>query len=305
MMTAQTRSFGAYTSLQQLASYQLLARSLTMSRNNRALANLAGPFKSLIRGRGMEFEDVRLYQAGDDVRTIDWRVTARTGDTYTKQFREEREKPVFIVVDQRQSLFFGSQQAMKSVLACDLAAYIAWASLFKGDKVGGIVFNNQQQKITPALSQRKNVLRFLQNCVELNQQLSKQSSENSLTFITILQELKRQARPGSQLFLISDFYDLEQDSNPYLYELARHCDINVLAVFDPIEQQLPQKGLYPAFNGLQKVLLSGQQPHWQQSFEARQQQLKQQFGQFGISVIPVSTADQPLNVLQTYFGAKR
>jgi len=112
-MEAQ-RSLGAYTDLNQLISYQASARHLSMHRNKRAIQHLAGPYQSLIRGRGMEFDSVRLYQPGDDVRMIDWRVSARVGKTHTKQFREERERPVMLVVDQRQALFFGSQKATKS-----------------------------------------------------------------------------------------------------------------------------------------------------------------------------------------------
>lgn len=305
-MSDLQRSLGAYASLAHLASYQSLARSLSLKRNQRAIAHLSGQYKSAARGRGMEFEDVRLYQPGDDIRSIDWRVTARTGETHTKQFREEREQPVLIVVDQRHSLFFGSQQAMKSVLACDLAAYIAWASLAKGDKVGGLVFNENEHFSTKPSSQRKTVLRFLQSCVDANQQLGQAALSKEVNWTQLLQELKRQARPGTQLYLISDFYGLNSQHSADLYQLAKRCELTAFMVFDPLEQALPKRGQLPVFSSQGRWLIHAkkQQQAWQHSFEARQNELKQAFTEIGASFLPISTAEQPLDFLQRYLGAR-
>lgn len=305
-MSDLQRSLGAYASLEQLASYQNLARSLSLKRNQRAIAHLSGQYKSPSRGRGMEFEDVRLYQPGDDIRSIDWRVTARTGDTHTKQFREEREQPVLIALDQRQSLFFGSQQTMKSVLACDLAAYIAWASLARGDKVGGVVFNENEHLNTKPSSQRKTVLRFLQSCVDANQKLGQTSHSSQMNWSQLLQELKQQARPGTQLYLISDFYGLNSQHSADLYQLTQRCQLTAFMVFDPLEQALPQQGQLPVFSSQGRRLIHAkkQQQAWQHSFETRQNELKQVFTEVGASFLPISTAQQPLDFLQRYLGAR-
>ena len=113
---------GAYLELNELIALRFPAKQLKLGRKKRALSNLAGPNKTNFRGRGIDFEEVRRYQPGDDIRTIDWRVTARTGSAHTKLFREERERPVLVVVDQRSSMFFGSSHCFKSVLAGQLAA---------------------------------------------------------------------------------------------------------------------------------------------------------------------------------------
>ncbi len=305
--SVEQRSFGAYTNLEQLISYQASARHLSMHRNKRAIKHLAGPYQSLIRGRGMEFDSVRLYQAGDDVRMIDWRVSARVGKTHIKQFREERERPVLLVVDQRQSLFFGSQKATKSVVVADLAAYIAWASLHKGDKVGGLVFNDQEQQEIRLRAQRKNVLHLLQTISDYNQQLNYQACEKKNSWKTVLQDVQRLSKPGSQVFLLSDFHDMTADTNDALFRLSRHCDVSAIQVYDPLEQQLPKKGVYAVFSTQNEKLLQSQkhQQQWQQYFAQQQAALKQQFGQFGIPLIPASTQDNPWDVLQAYFGAKR
>src|SRR5210317_1518756 len=113
---------GAYTQLDDLIAQRFPAQQLTLKRRNRALSALAGPNKTNFRGRGIDFEEVRNYQPGDDIRTIDWRVTARTGNAHTKLFREERERPVMVVTDQRSGMFFGSSHCCKSVLAAQLAS---------------------------------------------------------------------------------------------------------------------------------------------------------------------------------------
>lgn len=308
-MALQQRSLGAYTSLEQLMSYQLAAKHLSMLRNTRAIKHLAGPYKSTVRGRGMEFEDVRLYQAGDDVRTIDWRVSARVGITHTKQFREEREKPVMLIVDQRQSMFFGSKIALKSVLAADIAAYIAWASLAQGDKIGALIFNDAKQSEIRPRAHRKNVLQLLQALSDYNQQLSYAAISRSQSLYTLLQEAQRICRPGTRIFLLSDFHDVDEQSNALLYKLSSHCEINAIQIYDPLEQQLPVKGRFAAFTGQQSVVLDSAnkqtQTQWQQHFDQHQADLKKRFGQFSIPLIPISTQDSPLDALQNYFGAQR
>ncbi|HEY6130551.1 MAG TPA: DUF58 domain-containing protein, partial [Halioglobus sp.] len=141
---------GAYVQLNELIALRFPAQQIKLGRRKRALNSLAGPIKSNFRGRGIDFEEVRSYQPGDDIRTIDWRVTARTGSAHTKLFREERERPVMVVIDQRGSMFFGSTHCFKSVLAAQLASLLAWSALHGGDRVGGLVFNDEgHQEIRP------------------------------------------------------------------------------------------------------------------------------------------------------------
>src|SRR6056300_461999 len=149
---------GAYATLEDLIALRFPAQQLRLARRKKALSALTGPNKSNFRGRGIDFEEVRSYQPGDDIRTIDWRVTARTGSAHTKLFREERERPVLVVVDQRSSMFFGSSHCFKSVLAAQLASLIAWSALDAGDRVGGLVFNGEEHREIRPRRSRKNVL---------------------------------------------------------------------------------------------------------------------------------------------------
>ena len=162
----------------------------------RIKANQSGGYASRFKGRGMEFDEVRQYQAGDDVRTIDWRVTARTNKTHSKVFHEERERPVFISVDMRAAMQFATQGVFKSVQAANIAALIAWAAQSNGDKVGGQVFAQHGcQELKPAAG-RASVLHFLNALVQPTLVEAKEISLDD-----VLQRLSQHARPGSLVYI--------------------------------------------------------------------------------------------------------
>ena len=141
-MQKNSPSAGIYTSIEELASMRYNTTGLNPLAHKKALASMAGGHISSFRGRGIDFSEVRIYQPGDDIRNIDWRVTARTNKPHTKLYREERERPVYIVVDQCQSMFFGSKKTFKSVTAARAAANLAWGTIDNGDRVGGLVFSD-------------------------------------------------------------------------------------------------------------------------------------------------------------------
>lgn len=307
-MQYQRRSLGAYTSLALLTAFRPAAGKLALRSPGHARRQLSGPFQSKKHGRGMEFEDVRQYQPGDDVRNIDWRVTARTGQAHTKQYREEREKPVLVIVDQRSSMFFGSRKAMKSVLAADLAAYIAWASQAAGDRVGGLVFNDHSHHDIRPGRQRKNVLRLLQCISDYNQALARQAVETSLSWRRMLDEIRRISRPGTRIFLVSDFHDLNDSCDALLHELARHCEIIAIDVHDQLEQALPANGLYQAYNGRTTLRFASDKNNrqrYQQDFQQRKQDLKNRLNRFAIPLLDADTSQEPLELLQVLFGGRR
>ncbi len=306
MTTDVHRSLGAYASFEQLASYHLYAKQLPLKRNHQALAQLSGPYKTRIRGRGLEFEDIRIYQPRDDIRTIDWRVSARTGEAYTKQFREEKERPVIIVVDQRETMFFGSTKATKSVLAADLAAMIAWAAFHKGDRVGGLVFNNHNHQDIRPKRQRKNILSLIHHVINFNHQLKSFQHDSTLSIDDILLELKRIAKPGTQIFFISDFFDLSEKSSPLLHAIARHCEFVAIKPFDQLETTLPVKGQFHVSDGEHSLTFNASnsqtQKQYQLDFETHMATLKKLFGTQLVPLIPINTNDDPITQLQNFFG---
>ena len=150
---------GAYTDIRELIQLRYAARGMDLLQANKTRNPLSGLLSSKFRGRGIDFAEVRIYQPGDDVRTIDWRVTARTQIPHTKLFQEEKERPVLILVDQSTSMFFGSRQAFKSVLAAESAALIAWTALERGDRVAGIVYSQKgQREVRPRRSKNLSLI---------------------------------------------------------------------------------------------------------------------------------------------------
>ncbi len=245
--------------------YQVLGVSLKHM-NIRAI--LSGSYLSKIKGRGMEFDEVRLYMPGDDVRSLDWRVTARTGKPHTKLYREERERPVFLSVDYRSPMFFATQGAFKSVVAAKLAALMAWSSNQHSDRVGGQIFTDHE--IVDFKPRRGNqaILHFLKNLADLSGRLGWQGITHheggakskaglpATSLVEALEHLNRHAKPGSVIFLISDFRGFNDEAESLLVRIARHCEMVLILVYDSFERELPKSGRYRISNGMRRMTLN-------------------------------------------------
>ncbi len=301
---------GAYTQLDSLLNSRFLAQDLSLSSSKPARSLLAGNLRTRYRGRGMDFEEVRLYQAGDDIRSIDWRVTARTQVPHTKLYREERERPVFLLVDQRASLFFGSRQCFKSVLACHLAATLGWAALAQGDRIGALVCGDLEQRDIRPRAGKHGQLALIQQLLAFNQRLnSPVAAPNAQSLAQLLADLRRISKPGSALFIISDFHDLNADSERELFNLARHADITLLQVFDPLERQLGSSQALMISDGQQQRLLPAQDKQFQQAYRARFEQHQAQLTlcakRLGLALLSLDTHSDPAPALRQAFGRRR
>lgn len=261
-------------------------------------ASQNGGYLSRFKGRGMEFDEARLYQAGDDIRCIDWRVTARTGKTHTKIFREERERPVFIAVDHSATMQFATRGVFKSVQASKIAALLAWVAQQQGDRVGGQVFTDLSCQELKPQSGKHGVLRFFNH-------LTKVPSHNrvDMTLEVALSRLIQHTRPGNTIYLISDFRGLNYQVEQHLTRLARHCDVSLIHVYDPLESQLPTKGRYRFSDGhhTETVIDSGDKQrlvNYQQHYQQRLATLQQFAKKTGLSFLQCSTVENPLEVLR-------
>ncbi|MBM4203668.1 MAG: DUF58 domain-containing protein [Gammaproteobacteria bacterium] len=215
----------------------------------RQLGRQAGLKLSRQKGRGVDFAEVRLYEPGDDVRTIDWRVTARKQNVHTKVFREERERPVLFLVDQSQSLFFGSRVRLKSVAAAEAAGLLAWQTLSDHDRVGGLVLGNQRYAVHRPYRSLRPVARFLYDVAGFNRELSRQGIIDRAVRSEAMLALRRLVHTGFRIILISDFathFDLWQD---LVYALARHNRVALVHIVDPLEADLPPADLYAVTDG--------------------------------------------------------
>ena len=301
---------GAYAPLEDLIALRFPARQLKLGRRNRALSVLAGPNKSNFRGRGIDFEEVRNYQPGDDIRTIDWRVTARTGNAHTKLFREERERPVLVVIDQRSNMFFGSSHCFKSVLAAQLASLVAWSALEAGDRVGGLVFNDREHREVRPRRSRRTVLALLSELASYNQALPLDTSPQEDSFAVMLSNLRRIARPGSSLFLVSDFRGAgDEHAREHLFQLAQHTEITAIGCSDPMESELPRAGNYAVTDGEQRSELQTAdrrlRHRYRKQFEEQRESLSRDLMRLGIPLLQATTNRAPFGLLQDYYGERR
>jgi uncharacterized protein (DUF58 family) len=302
---------GPYTDINELIKLRFAAQDLKLGYKSKALSLLSGPNKTNFRGRGIDFEEVRAYQAGDDIRTIDWRITARTSKPYTKLFREERERPVMIFLDQRQNMFFGSQRRFKSVQAAAIASLLGWAALKNNDRVGGLVFNDFDHRESRPKRSRHAMLQWLRDAHHFNNKLSNPpANQSSADYLSeALTDLRRICKPGSAIYLISDFHGWNKTANKHLYQLARHNEITAFMVYDKLEQELPPPGRYAITNGSSSQHIqtgnSKARDQFRLAFAQRKTVLKEQLARVGIPLIPVMTAESPVMLLQTYYRSSK
>jgi uncharacterized protein (DUF58 family) len=217
------------------------------------LATQGGGYQSKFRGRGMEFAEVRSYQFGDDIRSIDWWVTARSGKTHTKLFHEERERPTLVALDYRRPMFFATRGQFKAVIASQLATLIAWQILHQGDRLGAFLFSEERHaELRPQLGKRA-VLNLLHQMVNdpVWQRASHKPFEPQQRLYQTLIRLRRVVRPGSAVIIISDFAQWDAEVEKQLTLLKRNNDLTLIFCYDPMEAQLPPAGNYPVSNGQQ------------------------------------------------------
>ncbi|MEH6649853.1 MAG: DUF58 domain-containing protein [Motiliproteus sp.] len=295
---------GAYPELDQLIGWHRRCADLKLVRRSRRSAALSGEWQTRRRGRGIDFDEVRPYQAGDDIRSIDWRVTARSQQPHTKVYHEEQERPVLLAADLRSSMFFGSQHCFKSVLCSSLMSALGWIALANRDRVGGLVFGDQQHREIRPKRSKHAALNWVQLLHQFAAELdSPCPTQPSQPLYKMLEKLLPICRPGSGLYIASDFHDLDSRSVKLLYQLSRHADLTLFMLHDPLEQQLPRTQQLWVTDGQQRHFLTGSD-NQQDLIEQRLEQLKIHCGQFNMSLVSLSTG-QPLQPLLARLYGKR
>jgi uncharacterized protein (DUF58 family) len=243
---------GVRVHLKDLIQARHFISGLEVNRRTRSHALLAGGERSPFKGRGIDYEESRRYQPGDDVRLMDWRVTARSNEPYLKVFREERERPVFMVVDDRQPMHFGTKVAFKSVAAAQAAALLGWASHARGDRVGGVIFAEDDHVELRPKGGRSGILQLL-NVLATRSSLSRVKNSDlgssATSFRLALNRVLKAARPGSLIFLFSDFRAWDQSSKTALRRLGAHHEVVALFMYDQVERVAPPPGSYPITDG--------------------------------------------------------
>jgi len=299
-------SNGVHVSSHELMYYRSKVGAFQRFRRLNPPPSQTGALMSKFKGRGMEFDEFRHYQAGDDIRAIDWRVTARTGTPHTKLFREERERPVFVVVDLSDSMHFGSQLLLKSVQACHLAAALAWLAVARNDRIGALISTSQDAgtqghvELRPQ-ARHHGVLNIIHHLVQQQTTAAAQWQQQRGTsnhFHHALERLQHVARPGSLIYLISDWLNTDASTWRSLLALQRHCQLQAFQIIDPLELAIPTfatSDQLPLTNDGQQVIIDPSNQHQTQAYakamQQHQQAMLKQWQQLGLTVQQFSAAE--------------
>lgn len=263
----------------------------------------SGAYLSSFRGRGMEFNESRIYQPGDDIRNMDWKVTARTSTPHTKVFSEEKERPVLCWTDFREPMRFATHGVFKSVIAAKAAASIAWAANNQGDRIGGLVFSEQTHHELKPQRGKTNVLHFIKQLEQI-QHIGSDKPGSEINAEQALARLRRVARPGSLVFLISDFRNLGEQALSHITQLSRHNDLVMFFIYDTLEKSLPASGQYLIQHQDKKLRFSTNtqsKDQYHQHFIDRVDELKDFARKNRISFIECSTEQNPIDQLKSSF----
>jgi uncharacterized protein (DUF58 family) len=263
---------------------------------------LAGEYESAFKGRGMEFEEVREYQPGDDIRHIDWNVTARMSSPYIKEHREERELTVMLVVDVSSSGAFGSGDKLKHDTAAEVAAILAYTAIKSNDRVGLIIFNDRIEHYIPPKKGRAHVWRVIRDI------LTFKPARRGTDFDLALNYLNKVVRRRAVTFLISDFID--EHLSERLKVVAKRHDLTAISVSDPREHKLPPIGiieLEDAESG-ELITIDTRDPNIRNGFSVlgkkRRDQHRDSFRASGIGQIDIQTDSSPVDSLVRFFRSR-
>lgn len=308
-MHSQPSQPGVRVNLAELIEMRHRVREVQLFSTPAQRSPLIGLHHSKLRGRGVDFDQVRVYQPGDDVRTIDWRVTARTQEPHTKLFHEERERPIYILVEQSQRLFFGSGLLFKSVLAAQAASLIGWAALGHNDRIGGLVFGGEEQHEIKPRRSKQSLLQLLNRLARANQALSSDGQASRDSFGLALRRAREVLRPGSLAVVICDERTLGDSSEQQLNLLARHTDLLLLPISDPLDHALPAAGLLRFAERGAQLELDTHDASLRQAYraqgEARQARWQRLAQKLGVPLLALSTQREMIEQLRDHLNAQR
>jgi uncharacterized protein (DUF58 family) len=288
---------GAYAELDSLIALQFKARGFTLMHSQPVHSLLFGRRASHVRGRGLDFAELRNYVAGDDVRRIDWRVTARMQKPFVRIYSEERDRPTMLVVDQRINMFFGSRVSMKSVVAAEVSALAAWRVFQQGDRVGAFIFNDSDTEEVRMHRSRANVLRILDRMAYQNHLLHGDSPVQARPgrLNEVIESVARICRHDALIIIASDFDGADQRTRDLLLNLSRSNDVVCCLTYDPLAVKLPAAEQLVVSNGeLQVELQLGQEKVRKNILDASDKRIRSILSwqhELGIPVLPISTAE--------------
>ena len=259
---------------------------------------------SVFSGRGMEFDESRVYQPGDDVRTIDWRLTARTGEVHTKLFREERERPVFVLLDCRRMMHFGTRRRFKSVLAAQIAAMLCWVGVDGGDRVGGFVLDQRGLHDYPATRNRAGMLAFMRAMSDATRVQEEGAAVMEPSLSQAVRRMRHVSRPGTLAFIVSDYADLDEIAEAEIKRLSVHAHVTNILVYDQLAEGRPDRGDYRISDGEGVASLAQLDSKYRKAhaleFAARREAIESMSRKRAMAFHALSTSAEPVSVLHPH-----
>jgi uncharacterized protein (DUF58 family) len=293
-----------FPDLDELLALRADVRGIQFNTRRASRSTISGGHGSVHRGRGIEFQEVRQYVMGDDPRMIDWRVTARLGRAYTKLFREERERPVWLLVDLTSTMFFGTRRQLKSTLAIHTAALLAWSAALESDRVGGVVVSDSSVKIIPPRAREAGVIQLL---LALTQMQPRQASPSRGAGLTDgLQSLLPLVRPGSLVLAISDFATIGAGSEGDWMALGRHNDVRFFWITDPLERRGLPNGRFRVWLPERPLTINGASVRaaWQARWREREDRTNNLALQIGAPLIQLDTSESLKDLLTNVLAGR-
>jgi uncharacterized protein (DUF58 family) len=305
----ETATPGVYVSLEDLVRLQYRARKVSFKARQPVHSILSGRHASRVRGRGLDFEEVRAYLPGDDVRSIDWPVTARTGVPHTRVYTEERDRPALVLVDQRLAMFFGTRLNMKSVTAAEAAALAAWRVYLSGDRIGAVVFDDVEYVALRPHRSRGQVLHILEAIVQKNRALRADASAKSDQ--GVLNQVLAQARAlvdhDHVIVLVSDCDGADAETRRLVAGLAEHNDVIVMLVHDPSSKEFSERGRIVVTGGELQVQVdvgrAGERKALLTLASERVKPILKWTRELGVPVMPLSTGEEVAAQMSRLVGA--
>jgi uncharacterized protein (DUF58 family) len=300
-----------YADLDELMRLRFKASGFSFLPRQPIHSVLSGRHASRLRGRGLNFEELRNYLPGDDTRNIDWKVTARTGEPYIRVYTEEKDRTVWLLVDQRISMFFGSRWKMKSVVAAEAAAVAAWRVLSQGDRVGAVIFDDSDLRVIPPHRSEERVAQILKQVIEKNHALNAKSNiEPGPGMLNrALKRVAAEARHDCLICLIGDGTGIDEDTRKYVTRLTEHNDVLSVFIYDPLEQSLPEAGRLVFSDGMSQLEFNtgerALREAFSQDFQQRIDRMRATSRRHAIPLLPVHTATPVLDQVRADLGQRK
>jgi len=296
-----------YCDLPQLLAMQRSAQAIKLDARYRPSGLLAGRHRSRLRGQGMDFEELRGWRSGDNIRDIDWKASAHSRQQLVRVFTQETDRPTVLLVDQRRSLFFGSRERTKSVTAAQVAAMLAWMVVNSGDRLGGIVFNNETKNSLRPSRAKRSSMRLLQAICEYNQQLrpGSNSLEDPVTLDSVLARSASYLNNNGTLILVTDGDGLEEDRLSHLEYLANQFNVLLFLIVDPLEESIAGVSQLVVSDGRSQMQLSADhqaQARFSEQHRSQLQAIRDRIAMHGLPFGVIDTVAPVDRQMQTVFG---